>query len=375
MQLNDLTSIMHISATWAHIFLPLAATILLFIKHHTPKDRSQWFVVSFFFLSTLAALVEVLITFTTQHFHSSYRLFDFRVVLTGYITLYFLVAYYLELMRPHWLNLKRLLLLFSPAFVCIIILLYCWITGRITRIYSISEIHHAWGEINFIVRFALSSMPLLYMFWVMSLCMRGYAGYKCPRPMMRGTLLLSAALCVTFFLSRGLQLFTAYMVHEGLFIALGVLIIYVEHYERLHIPLEKVRSYYVEKEIPKTTDVTISHAAARLKALMEDPTVWQDSELTGNKLALLVGTNRTYTQQAAKELGFASLIDMIHRRRIEYICEQLRQDPTASIQDLFYEAGYRSRTTGWRHFNEIVGYTPSEFIERNIHPKYCGRQN
>ena len=192
---------------------------------------------------------------------------------------------------------------------------------------------------------------------------------------MRGTLLLSAALCVTFFLSRGLQLFTAYMVHEGLFIALGVLIIYVEHYERLHIPLEKVRSYYVEKEIPKTTDVTISHAAARLKALMEDPTVWQDSELTGNKLALLVGTNRTYTQQAAKELGFASLIDMIHRRRIEYICEQLRQDPTASIQDLFYEAGYRSRTTGWRHFNEIVGYTPSEFIERNIHPKYCGRQN
>lgn len=306
MQLNDLTSIMHISATWAHIFLSLAATILLFIKHHTPKDRSQWFVVSFFFLSTLAALVEVLITFTTQHFHSSYRLFDFRVVLTGYITLYFLVAYYLELMRPHWLNLKRLLLLFSPAFVCIIILLYCWITGRITRIYSISEIHHAWGEINFIVRFALSSMPLLYMFWVMSLCMRG-------------TLLLSAALCVTFFLSRGLQLFTAYMVHEGLFIALGVLIIYVEHYERLHIPLEKVRSYYVEKEIPKTTDVTISHAAARLKALMEDP--------------------------------------------------------TASIQDLFYEAGYRSRTTGWRHFNEIVGYTPSEFIERNIHPKYCGRQN
>ena len=205
--------------------------------------------------------------------------------------------------------------------------------------------------------------------------MRGHAGYRCPRIMMRGTMLISAALCITFFLSRGLNLFAAYMAHEVIFITLGVMLIYVEHYERLHIPLEKVRNYYVENQIPNTTEVTISQAAEQLKSLMADPDTWKDSEINGDKLARLAGTNRNYLQQAAKELGFTGLIEMIHRRRIDYVCEQLRIDPNASIQDLFYDAGYRSRTTAWRHFNEIVGFTPTEFIERNIKPKTPGKPN
>ena len=154
--------------------------------------------------------------------------------------------------------------------------------------------------------------------------------------------------------------------------ALGVLLIYVEHYERLHIPLEKVLRYYVPKSRPKTTDVTISQVAERLQALLEDSSVWKDPDLTGDKLAQLAATNRTYVQQAAKELGFAGLVEMIHRRRIDYVCQQLRQDPSASIQDLFFEAGYRSRTTAWRNFSDIVGFTPTEFVERNSTPKKQG---
>jgi AraC-like DNA-binding protein len=108
---------------------------------------------------------------------------------------------------------------------------------------------------------------------------------------------------------------------------------------------------------------------------MADPDIWKDSEINGDKLARLAGTNRNYLQQAAKELGFTGLTEMIHRRRIDYVCEQLRIDPTASIQDLFYDAGYRSRTTAWRHFSDIVGCTPTEFVERNIKPKTPGKPN
>ena len=97
---------------------------------------------------------------------------------------------------------------------------------------------------------------------------------------------------------------------------------------------------------------------------MNDPAVWQDSELTGDKIVHLVGTNRTYIQQAAKQLGFANLSDMLNRRRIDYVCQQLRKDPNTSIQTLFIDAGYRSRTTAWRHFTSIVGCTPREFVER-----------
>ena len=366
---------MHIAVTWAHVFLSLAAAILLFIKHHMPKERSQWYIVTFFGLSSLAAIVEVLVILINQRTLDNVHLFDGRLILTGAITLSFLIIYYLDLLRPQWLTVKRYILLFAPGAIAIVIVIVSFILGHFKHIHSAADIREAWTSIDFIARFVLAISPLLYIFWIMSLCMRGHSGYKCPRIMMRGTMLISAALCITFFLSRGLNLFAAYMVHEVIFITLGVLLIYVEHYERLHIPLEKVRKYYVENDIPKTTEVTVSQAAERLQSLMADPEIWKDSEITGDKLARLAGTNRTYLQQAAKELGFAGLTEMIHRRRIDYVCEQLRIDPTASIQDLFYDAGYRSRTTAWRQFSNIVGYTPTEFVERNIKPKTPGKPN
>ena len=375
MNITDLTSIMHIATSWAHVFLSLAAAILLFIKHHTPKERSQWYIVTFFAISALAALIEVLVILKTQRTLDNNHLFDARLILTGSCTLSFLIIYYLDLLRPNWLNLKRYFMIFLPGIVALIIVIIGLFRGNILHIHSLSDIHTAWCSIDFIARLALSILPLIHVFWLMSLCMRGHAGYKCPRIMMRGTMLISAALCITFFLSRGLNLFAAYMAHEVIFITLGVLLIYVEHYERLHIPLEKVRKYYVEKQIPNTTEVTVSQAAERLQSLMADPDIWKDSEINGDKLARLAGTNRNYLQQAAKELGFTGLTEMIHRRRIDYVCEQLRIDPNASIQDLFYDAGYRSRTTAWRHFNEIVGFTPTEFIERNIKPKTPGKPN
>ena len=368
MNLTDLTSIMHIATSWAHVFLSLAIAILLFIKHHTPKDRSQWYIVTFFVISTLTTLIEVFIILKTQRTLDHNHLFDPRLILTGACTLSFLIIYYLDLLRPTWLNIKRYIIIFLPGIIALIIVIIGLFRGNILHIHAISDIHTAWGSIDFIARLTLSILPLIQVFWLMSLCMRGHAGYKCPRIMMRGTMLISAALCITFFLSRGLNLFAAYMAHEVIFITLGVMLIYVEHYERLHIPLEKVRKYYVENQIPNTTEVTISQAAERLQSLMTDPDIWKDSEINSDKLARLAGTNRTYLQQAAKALGFTGLTEMIHRRRIDYVCEQLRIDPTASIQDLFYDAGYRSRTTAWRNFSDIVGCTPTEFIARNTTP-------
>ena len=367
MQFSDLTSIMHISATWAHIFLSLAAAILLFIKHHMPQERSQWYIVTFFSISSIAAFIEVFIILATQRTLDNVHLFEPRLVLTGSCTLSFLTIYYLELLRPQWLTIKRYFLIFSPGVLAIVITLFYFFQGKITHIHNIAEWQATWTNIDVLARFVLAILPLLYTFWLMSLCMRGHAGYRCPRIMMRGTMLISAALCITFFLSRGMNFFVAYMLHEGIFIALGVLIIYVEHYERLHIPLEKVRKYYTEEAQP-STHTTTSLIAQKLHKLMQDPTVWQDPELTGEKLAHMAATNPTYIRQAAKELGFASLSEMIHRRRIDYVCQRLRQEPNAAIQELFFDAGYRSRNTAWRHFTNIVGYSPSDFVKRNTPP-------
>jgi AraC-like DNA-binding protein len=177
---------------------------------------------------------------------------------------------------------------------------------------------------------------------------------------------LTILLCLSYVFSRGLQFYIGYITHEILYLLLSVMVVYFEHYERLHVPLEKVRDYYTWDQLPHTTQNTVNNVAQTLQQLMDNPAIWQDSELTGDKLVHLVGTNRTYIQQAAKQLGFENLSDMINRRRIDYVCQQLRKDPNTSIQTLFEEAGYRSRVTAWRHFTNIVGCTPSEFVERGV---------
>ena len=107
---------------------------------------------------------------------------------------------------------------------------------------------------------------------------------------------------------------------------------------------------------------------------MEDQTIWSNPELQRDDIVQIIGTNRTYIQQAAKVLGFKNVGDMLYRRRIEYVCERLREHPNAKLEEIFYEAGFQSRSTAWRHSVEIVGSTPTEFIERITPPeKQCNQ--
>ena len=61
-------------------------------------------------------------------------------------------------------------------------------------------------------------------------------------------------------------------------------------------------------------------------------------------------------------MGYSGFKDYMNRLRVAYIKEQLQKHPQMNIQDIFYDAGYRSRGSAWRNFTTIVGCSPSEFI-------------
>lgn len=138
--------------------------------------------------------------------------------------------------------------------------------------------------------------------------------------------------------------------------------------ERLHIPIETIKSYYAPTiTYPLSpSERTIEHTIKVLQELMDNPEVWQNPDLVRDDLVTMAGSNRTYIEVVAKRMGFKNLADMVHRSRINYVCQQLRSNPERNLQSLFYDAGYHSRTTAWRHFVEIVGCTPTEFVARNL---------
>ncbi len=365
MHFTDSTSIFNLIMLGIHVFVQLAAAILIYVKQRDPQDRSWRYIFLFFIVSAIASTVEIVLITRHGFDPQSYKLLDPLINIPGFYIFALLLCYIIELQRPHWLNFRRMLWLFSPSLLCAALVMAFVIKGNITSLVNIEELREGLTQPNVVARLLFLSIYFPYFIYLIILCHQ----QKLTHNSRYHTILvvLTTLLCISYIFSRGLQTYLGYIAHEVLYLLLSVVVVYFVHYERIHVPLEKVRDYYAWDQLPYTTQNTMSTVAQALQKLMDDPNVWQDSDLTSDKIVHLVGTNRTYIQQAAKLLGFANLSDMLNRKRIDYVCQQLRKDPNSSIQTLFEDAGYRSRTTAWRHFTNIVGCTPSEFVERGSH--------
>jgi AraC-like DNA-binding protein len=305
----------------------------------------------------------MIMTLENSNILESYKLFSPIIFIPGFYIFFLIWCYIAELIRPHLLTLKRTALILLPSVLVAIPIIALSALGDITNIYSTVQLRAHISEFNVYIRIAFVALFIPYCIGLI------YMRYKHKNTEIQkyiDLLIICLVLMVgSYIASRCMQIFVGYIFHEIFYLIISVFIVYAEHYERLHVPLEKVRDYYTWDQLPHATQNTVNTVAQALQRIMNDPSVWQDSELTGDKIVHLVGTNRTYIQQAAKQLGFANLSDMLNRRRIDYVCQQLRKDPNIPVQTLFVDAGYRSRTTAWRHFTTIVGCTPSEFLERH----------
>lgn len=369
MHFSYIESIYNLVLLGIHVFVQLVAAVLIYIKRHEPNDRSWRYIFTFFTLSALASVVEMSMIMYNAAFLDYYKLLNPSVIIPGFYIFALLICYILELTNPRWLTVMRAIVLFLPSIILAGYVIYYYSIGditNITNIYSVARIKAVSDTPNVIARIVFMLVFVLYP--IMLVVLR----FKWKKPQIQKyidvLILFAALLCVSYILSRGLQIFSGYLLHEILYILITISVLYFEFYERLHIPLETVRTYYEQPEVPNNTLITVNLVANNLRELMNDDSVWRDPELTTDRVAQLVGTNRTYIQHAARQLGFANLSDMIHRRRVDYICECLRKDPNANIQNIFWDAGYKSRATAWRNFTNIVGCTPTDFVQRITPP-------
>ena len=102
----------------------------------------------------------------------------------------------------------------------------------------------------------------------------------------------------------------------------------------------------------------------RILLLLESNDQWRSPELSLTSLSERLESNRTYVGEAFKRNTGRTFVDYITNRRINYVVETLKRNPEANIYELFNYVGYRQRSTAWRNFQKITGFTPTEFIER-----------
>ena len=342
-----------------HVIVEALAAYILLKNKDEMYDRARKCITTFFITSSVASLAEIIMVIATPLEPNAYRLIDTQVILCGFLIFALLMFYCVELLRPHWLNAKRVFYIMLPWLLLVVALIISAVYEKqILVIHTIEQLSENLFQPDVFIRLLLVLLFVPYAIWLFVIDFN-WRHSSVSRKMMNIIVAMTIILCFTYIGSRGLQFFYAYIAHELVYVLITFYLVRLECKERFRIATQQHNP--ATKPQMLVSESTMEHLVNALNEVISNPDVWQNPDLTIDDIARIVGTNRTYLQMAAKYKGYASVMDMIHHIRIEYVCQQLRTVSSPQIQNIFYDAGYRSRTTAWRNFVNIMGCTPTEF--------------
>jgi hypothetical protein len=208
--------------------MQLAAASLIFIKHHTPNNRTWYYIFIFFAISAIASIIEMVMAFENTNILESYKLFSPIIFIPGFYIFFLIWCYIAELIRPHWLTLKRTALILLPSVLVAIPIIALSTFGDITNIYSIEQLKTHISEPNVYIRIAFVALFIPYCIGLI------YMRHKHNNPAIQKYIdLLIACLIMmvgSYIASRCMQYFVGYIIHEVFYLMISVFIIYAEHY-------------------------------------------------------------------------------------------------------------------------------------------------
>lgn len=264
-------------------------------------------------------------------------------------SLYFL--YPLEVIRPAGRVARVYAFLFVPLLALGFIGKYVCL--EYTAIHTYADLWSHIGEFN--VWFRLFALVVM-LFYGFSLFLVPY-DLQNSRVSRKFVLRYALGFCLI-----GVFYFAAQITHHSIFLVLQQLawmsfffsIAYYELFKRLAEPLE------VSQEVPQEQEDKLWQ---RIVVLMEENEGWRIPEMTQKYLASELLSNQTYIGEAFKRNTGMTFNKYLTNRRINFVVEQLKENPQANIQQLFRQAGYREYSTAWRNFQKIKGVSPTKFIE------------
>ena len=266
---------------------------------------------------------------------------------------YFL--YPLEVMRPTVSRTRVYTLLFAPLLMLVFVGMCAGIDY--TPILSYSDLWEHLGEFNVLFRiFSLIAM----LFYCFSLFLVPYDWHHSSADR-KFIMFYSAGFCLIGLIHFSIQITHAYwlvIMHQMVWLSFFIFVAYYELNERLLVP-----SAGDKKTDEESIGADVDDLWEHIVLLLESNGKWRSPELSLTSLSEQLESNRTYVGEAFKRNTDRTFVEYITHRRIDYVVKVLRHNPDANIHELFIYVGYRQRSTAWRNFQKITGFTPTEFVK------------
>ncbi|MDY2942279.1 MAG: helix-turn-helix domain-containing protein [Paludibacteraceae bacterium] len=347
------------------LFTLVVSGVYMILARQEHSDRSRVFFGVYALLSAAAILLKMVLMLGGESIREYYHVLNIREMILGMCLRYLVTLYPVEVARPGWFNLRRWLLYVLPCAVYVAV--YIVLFGRYqTPLDSFAELTANIGKPDVIMRLVLLVFMLPIEFiW-------GCFHYN-PRRSSAGSswlmvmLVLVSGISFAFVGNMLSRSFIWRMLHTFFFLAYPIYVMYIELFERIPVP-KTIAAQPEQESMRETTQEeqkeSLLLVQKQVRHAMEQGELWREPELRLEDLTRRVGSNRNYVTQAIQQMGYSGFKDYLNQLRVAYIKDQLQKRPQMNIQDIFYDAGYRSRGSAWRNFTTIVGCSPSEFIEK-----------
>ena len=128
---------------------------------------------------------------------------------------------------------------------------------------------------------------------------------------------------------------------------------------------KKLKKKYVNSPM---TDEKKSSLFQKLERCMVEQGIYRDNLLTKEKVADLLGTNRTYLSQVINEETGQTFTQYVNRYRLNEAI-RLLSNPHSNLplKAISAQVGFSSMTTFYKMFRDNIGMSPKEYREKALH--------
>ncbi|MBO4893121.1 MAG: helix-turn-helix domain-containing protein [Prevotella sp.] len=355
----DLQTLLLIEVDTLAVLANLVCGVLIWRSRHEVADRSR--IILFLLVLTALPLIGKVLSLMTHGLNNRFvEVLPIIPTLMGLITVLLMLLYAVEVMRPNWLKWRHCLLLFLP--LAVVFVLSVLFMGQFTVLHSTAEVWQHIGEPNVLLRLLINLMALfccLTLLWLpykwqeSSASRRWIITYVC-------FIFLIGVLFHTWTLTLSMPVHILHNLAPTLFI---VYYTWYELHERfIPVPMERA-----EKLTPPNPAISVAVAGSddlwqRIVKLIHEDDLWRNPDLNLEMLCQQLGSNKDYVLRCFRQNADTTFLDYVNSLRIGYVTDELRRNPLQSQRDLFFNAGFRSKTTAYRNFCKYNGQSPSEFI-------------
>lgn len=122
---------------------------------------------------------------------------------------------------------------------------------------------------------------------------------------------------------------------------------------------EKYKTSNLSKE-------TLTNIAEGLLKALKTRRLYLNEDITLEEVARQLNVSKHHLSQSITEGLNTNFYDLINKCRVEEFTRIINEDPALNVSEVFYQCGFKSRTTFYKYFKKHMGQNPTDYKEQLV---------